>query len=346
MIEAGRRSPPVPPGENRCREHGQRERSEGQAGLQRVVFERDLEKDRQRDHRAAQGDVLERLLGDPDPEVGVAEKVRVEQGRLSFAVAPHQPTGQRPERERADRDRQPDELAPLLPDQNPQDHAAHADDREDGPRSVDLAGAGVGDVADELDVEQDDRDHDQLEEEADPPREEGRHEAAKERPDRSRDGGRRRQPGHTPSSALALEVAADQRLHCGQQQGSAQAADDRPEDDDHAEALSQRHRQGAGRIAQQAQHKRALSPDQVADLAADQDERRRDQGLQRDRRLDTADGRIEIPDHGGDRDVHQRGVDDEHEHRHRENERQPRAARSLRTGGSRLWGHGHSGKQL
>ena len=99
----------------------------------------------------------------------MAEKVRVEQGRLSFAVAPHQPTGQRPERERADRDGQPDELAALLPDQNPQDHAAHADDREDGPRSVDLAGAGVGDIADELDVEQDDRDHDQLEEEADPP---------------------------------------------------------------------------------------------------------------------------------------------------------------------------------
>ena len=29
-----------------------------------------------------------------------------------------------------------------------------------------------------------------------------------------------------------------------------------------------------------------------------------------------ADGRIEVPDDGGDRDVHQGGVDDEHEHRH------------------------------
>lgn len=113
--------------------------------------------------------VLERLLGDSDPEVGMAEKIWVEQGRLSFAMAPHQPAGQCPERERADRDRQPDELAPLLPDQNPQDHAAHAEDREDRPPSVDLAGAGVGHVADELDVEQDDRDHNQLEEETDPP---------------------------------------------------------------------------------------------------------------------------------------------------------------------------------
>jgi hypothetical protein len=146
-----------------------RERSEGQAGLQRVVFERNLEEDRQRDHRPAQGDVLECLLGDSEPEVGVPEEVWVKEGRRPFAVAADQPTGQRPERERADRDGQPDELAPLLPGQNPQDDAAHADHREDRAPYVDLAGAGVGHVANQLDVEQDDRDHDQLEEETDPP---------------------------------------------------------------------------------------------------------------------------------------------------------------------------------
>ena len=41
----------------------------------------------------------------PILKFGMPEQVRVEQGRLPFAVAPHQPPGQRPERERADRDR-------------------------------------------------------------------------------------------------------------------------------------------------------------------------------------------------------------------------------------------------
>jgi hypothetical protein len=37
---------------------------------------------------------------------------------------------------------------------------------------------------------------------------------------------------------------------------------------------------------------------QVGDLAPDQDERGGDESIERDRRLDAADGRVEIPDHG------------------------------------------------
>ena len=36
------------------------------------------------------------------------------------------------------------------------------------------------------------------------------------------------------------------------------------------------------------------------------------------------DRRVEIVDHRGDRHVHQRRVDDQHEHRHREEQREPR----------------------
>ena len=75
------------------------------------------------------------------------------------------------------------------------------------------------------------------------------------------------------------------------------ATDQRPEDDHRGQALGERHRQGADGIAQQTQHVGPLAPDEIADLAADQDERGGHQCFQRDRRLDTTDGRAQIPNH-------------------------------------------------
>ena len=106
---------------------------------------------------------------------------------------------------------------------------------------------------------------------------------------------------------------------------------------------AKRHRQGADGVAEQTQHVGPLAPDEIADLAADQDERGRDQRLERDRRLDAADGRVEILDHRRDRHVHQRRVDDEHEHRHGQQEREPRIGRSLlRIAAGHSFGHGRS----
>ena len=82
------------------------------------------------------------------------------------------------------------------------------------------------------------------------------------------------------------------------------------------------HRQRADGVAQQAEHVGPLAADEVADLAADEDERRGHQRLERDRRLDAADRRVEVLDDRRDRHVHERRVDDEHEHRHREQERE------------------------
>ena len=84
------------------------------------------------------------------------------------------------------------------------------------------------------------------------------------------------------------------------------------------EALGEGHRQRADGVAEQAEHVGPLAADQVADLAADEDERGRDQRLERDRRLDAADRRVEVLDDRRDRHVHQRRVDDEDEHRHRQ----------------------------
>ena len=64
-----------------------------------------------------------------------------------------------------------DRLAALLPDEDAEHDAAHAEDGEHRADDVDVARAGVRHVADEPDPGQHDRDDDDLEQEADAPRE-------------------------------------------------------------------------------------------------------------------------------------------------------------------------------
>ena len=142
-----------------------------------------------------------------------------------------------------------------------------------------------------------------------------------ERPDRGGDRGRSADQRIGLSLHRALEVAVDQGLHRGEQERRSEAADDRPEDDDRDEGLRERHRQRADRIAEEAEDVRPLAAEEVADLAADQDEGRRDECFERDRRLHAAGCRVEVVDDRRDRHVHQRRVDHEHEHRHREQDR-------------------------
>ena len=170
-----------------------------------------------------------------------------------------------------------------------------------------------------------------------------------QRPHRRRD--RRRRPHQrvrlTPSRPI--EIAVDQRLHRRQQQRRPQTTHDRPEDDDRSHALRDSHRQRPHRIAQQPHHIGPLTPEQITELAADQDERRRHQGLERDRRLHTGHIGAQILDHRRDRHIHQRRIDHQHEHRHREQQREARITHSLflfrRTGpprrnsSARIYGH-------
>jgi len=102
-------------------------------------------------------------------------------------------------------------------------------------------------------------------------------------PDRGGDG--RRRADHRVHALLLLtrEVAVDQRLHRREQQRRADAADQRPEDD-HRGALRERHRGGADRVPEQAEDVRALASDEVADLAPDEDERRRHERFERNGR--------------------------------------------------------------
>ena len=83
------------------------------------------------------------------------------------ALPAHQPIGKRGQRDHADREEQADGFATLLPRENAQHQAAHAEDREHCADEVDLARARVRHLADEPAAQQHDRDYDDLEQERD-----------------------------------------------------------------------------------------------------------------------------------------------------------------------------------
>ena len=101
-----------------------------------------------------QGDLLEQLLGDPEPEDPGLEQLRVQQRRLPLALAPAKPEDQRGQGQRPDYQERGDRLAAFLPDQDAEDDAAHAEHGEDRTDQVDGPRPGVGRVADEPDAGQ------------------------------------------------------------------------------------------------------------------------------------------------------------------------------------------------
>ena len=109
---------------------------------------------------------------------------------LSSRLRRSQPPDQPGQRDRADRQQRADGFAAFLPHQDAEHDAAHAEDGEDRADAVDAPRAGVGNVADEFDAGQHDRDDDDLEQERDPPRQVGGDEPAEQWPDRGGDRGR------------------------------------------------------------------------------------------------------------------------------------------------------------
>ena len=95
----------------------------------------------------------------------------------------NEPVGERGEGDGADGDEEADVATALLPHEDAEHDAAHADDGQNRADQVDLSRSGVGDVLDQTDLGQDDEDDDDLEPEADPPRQVGGDEAAEERAD-------------------------------------------------------------------------------------------------------------------------------------------------------------------
>ena len=167
---------------------------------------------------------------------------------------------------------------------------------------------------------------------ADPPRQVGRDEAAEQWPD----GGGNGRGGADQGIDLLLGGPSKLPWMSDCMAGSSSEAPSPPMIAQKmiiaVRALREGHGDRADRVAAQPEHVGALAADEIADLAADQDERRRDQRFERDGRLDAAHCRVEVVDHCRDRHVHDRRVDDEHEHRHRQQEREPSVERWLRAG--------------
>jgi hypothetical protein len=179
----------------------------------RAVLEHHLEVDRKGDHHAAERDLLEHLVRDPQQEDLGAEQARVDQRGLAVPLAPHEPGGQHRHADHADQQQRGDGPAALLPHQDAEHDAAHAEHRQDRTDRVDVAIARIRGVAHPPDVEQDDRDDHGLEREPHAPREVRGDEAAEQRPHRRGD----RRGGADERVGLPLrrsfEVTVDEGLH-------------------------------------------------------------------------------------------------------------------------------------
>ena len=124
-----------------------------------------------------------------------------------------------------------------------------------------------------------------------------------------RDGAGRR---HQPVSARpfgAREVRRHQRDDRRHDQRRADSFEDRPPDDQHRETRRDRGREGTAPVDDTADGKGALAAEDLADLAAGDHERRHDQRVEGDGRLDPSDTRADVLGDGRDRDVHDRAVE-------------------------------------
>ena len=128
-----------------------------------------LQVDRQHDHRPAERDLLQQLPA--HARCGRAS-TRNSSGSISVALpallAAAQPPREPDHRDDPEADQQADVLAALLPDQDAEDDAAHADDGEHGAAPVDRARARVRHVLDEPDAREHDRDDHGLQRESRP----------------------------------------------------------------------------------------------------------------------------------------------------------------------------------
>ena len=138
------------------------------------------------------------------------EEIWIDQRRFTLPFATDKPAGKTSERDcAADQDRQ-HILSALLPDQNAEHDAAHAQDREERTHDVYLSPARIRHVMHQLDAGEHDTDDHYLEQKGDSPGEIGGYEPAQQRSDRGRDGGSCTDECIDPLLRCSLEVAVDE----------------------------------------------------------------------------------------------------------------------------------------
>ena len=144
-----------------------------------------------------------------------------------------------------------------------------------------------------VDEQHRDHDHDLADEDV-PPAERRRHPAADQRAGCDR---RARGPADHPvgeRTVLALVVRGDQRRDRRDHQHRAEPLDPRPADQQHGEVRAERRDQRAEPVHRQADGKDAVTPEDVAELGADEHERRHHERVHRDRALHPGHRRVQI----------------------------------------------------
>ena len=168
--------------------------------------------------------------------------------------------------------------------------------------------------------QQDDDHHDRLAGEHVAPRELRRHPAADQRARGDRDGRDAAEQRVGQRAVAALVGGGGERCDRGHHQHGAEPLDPRPADQQDGEVGAQRRRERSDPVDRQADRERAVAAQDVAELRAEQHECRHHERVQRDRRLNALDRRVEVLDDLRDRHVHDARVEHHDELGRREHE--------------------------
>src|SRR4029453_11236945 len=283
-----------------------RRRGEDDAGLDGVVAANGLEVDRDDERGPQQHQPLD-VLGDKT-EVGgaVAEQPG---GQQRFFPGPLQ--GANPEEEpeqqggsQGQEDRHQQAVAAGLED--PEDHEQHAEGRKDRPDGVEGAGRIRRQGIHELAAEQDDRGDDQgLEQERGSPADRRGDEAPDQRAGGGADAAHPADPAERPGARPQIgEKKRGEDIDGRDQQGRADAFQDRVAEDEDAEAGGNCAQQSADAVDGEAHGEAALTAPGVRQLAARDHQGRHDQQEQRDRGLHPLDGGVQVGADVVDHHVH------------------------------------------
>ena len=159
-------------------------------------------------------------------------------------------------------------------------------------------------------VHRDDADrHDHLTEEHDPPGEVRGGVAPEDRPDRDACARHPTEDAIGRDAVSALVVAGDERRHGRHRECRADALEHGPTQREGGHGPRDGGEPGSTGVDRHADDEGPPAPDDVADLAARDHERRHHEGVEGDDTLDRGDGGVEVLDQLADRDVHDRCIE-------------------------------------
>ena len=316
-----RREEPRNPDRGREQRDGQRQQA--RSGRQRREAEADREVERHDEEDARLDEELEEEHRQAAAQLPVTEHVRPQERLLPPRLAAVLPAEEDPDHEQAREDEphggrevgpgRPIRLrldpAPLARPQHTEHDQPQPQGRQNRSDHVELRALLDRRVRDPP-GEQKDREHDDDLAGEDPaPREIRRAETADQGPDRDGDGACR---GHQPVGGgppFRREVPGDERDDRGHDQRRADPLQERPAEEQHGQARSDRGRERAAAVDDAPDREGPLAADDGSDLGAGEHQRRHHERVGGDRALNPGHGRAHVLRHGRDRDVHHRAVE-------------------------------------